>query len=188
MHRFEDCALRPIGAGDKDMLLAWRNSEHVRVSMYTDHLIRSEEHERWFASALQHPTASFMVFSLQGVPVGFSSFTGISREHQRCTWGFYLGESDLPKGTGSALGYLSLAHAFEGLGIYKLASEAFVFNQGSVGLHRKLGFSEEGRLVEHYVKQGRREDVLCFAKFSHQWESDRQALRALCFSPEGASK
>lgn len=185
MHRFGDCELRPIEPGDKHILLAWRNSEPVRSNMYTDHVITLEEHERWFASALQHPNASFTVFALCGVPVGFSSFTGISREHQRCTWGFYLGVQDVPKGTGSALGYLSLAYAFDTLCMYKLASEAFAFNQGSVGLHRKLGFREEGRLVEHYFKQGRREDIICFAKFRRQWESDRLALRALCFSPEG---
>ncbi len=188
MHRFDDCVLRPILPGDKDILLAWRNSDQVRANMYMDHLIAPEEHERWFASALQHPSALFSVFVLRGVPVGFSSFTGISRDHQRCTWGFYLGEQGLPKGTGSALGYLALDYAFDTLGMYKLASEAFAFNQASVALHRKLGFREEGRLVEHYVKQGRREDIICFAKFRNQWESEREALRALCFSPEGALK
>ncbi|NUA25403.1 UDP-4-amino-4,6-dideoxy-N-acetyl-beta-L-altrosamine N-acetyltransferase [Cupriavidus basilensis] len=185
MHRFDDCELRPIRPGDKDILLAWRNSDHVRSNMYTDHLIAPEEHERWFASALQHPSAQFAVFALRGVPVGFSSLTGISREHQRCTWGFYLGEQGLPKGTGSALGYLALAHAFDTLGMYKLSSEAFAFNHASLALHRKLGFREEGRLVEHYLKRGQRQDIVCLAKFSNQWGSDRQALRDLCFSPEG---
>lgn len=185
MHRFEDCELRPVEPSDKSSLLAWRNSEPVRRNMYTDHLITPEEHDRWFASAQGHPNASYMVFALRGTPVGFSAFTGINREHQRCTWGFYLGVEGLPKGTGSALGYLSLAYAFDTLRMYKLSSEAFAFNRGSIGLHRKLGFKEEGHLVEHYIKHGKREDIICFAKFHKQWESDRLALRALCFSPEG---
>ena len=43
--------LRPLNSGDKDRMLAWRNSPEVSAYMYTDHLIAPEEHERWFAGA-----------------------------------------------------------------------------------------------------------------------------------------
>ena len=183
-----EIALRPLAAADRERLLLWRNSERVRASMYTDHIIAPDEHEQWFARAVRDPAAVHLVCEYRGRPVGVVSFTGISRVHGRCSWAFYLGETDVPKGMGAAMEFLALSHAFETLGVGKLCCEVFAFNSGVIRLHEKFGFVREGRLLKHYVKNGKHEDVICLARFREGWEDDKRALFERCFGAAEASR
>ena len=177
----EKFSIRPLELSDKDCILRWRNSERVRSNMYTDHVISQEEHDSWFGRASADPTASFLMFLYEARPVGFISFTNIDRRHNRCTWAFYLGETAVPKGTGSAMEYFALDYAFTTLRIRKLCCEVFVFNAGVIKLHEKFGFVHEGRFIGHYMKNGAYQDIVCLAKFGHEWGQERELYRARCF-------
>jgi len=179
--------LRPLAAADRDRLLAWRNSERVRRNMYTDHIIGAEEHRRWFERALEGGAAAHFLFELGDRPLGVVSFTEISQVHERCSWAFYLGEQDAPRGAGAAMEFLALSHAFDTRGIRKLCCEVFAFNASVIGLHEKFGFVREGRLVQHCLKDGRLEDVVCLARFRDGWEKDKPAYFARCFGRAGAA-
>ena len=184
MLKFSDITLRPLSPNDKERVLLWRNSERVRVNMYNDHLISPEEHSAWFEASLKDTSASFLIAEYQDRPVGLVSFTHIDRKHDRCSWAFYLGETDVPRGSGSAMEFLALSHAFETLKIRKLCCEVFVFNAGVIKLHEKFGFVHEGRFVGHYLKNGQYEDIVCLAKFGTDWPNERQDLKSRCFPAE----
>lgn len=183
-----DVRLRPLEAADRHRLLAWRNSERVRSNMYTDHVISPEEHDRWFARALTDPAVAHFVFELRFRPVGLVSFTGITQVHRRCDWAFYVGETDVPRGTGSAMEFLALCHAFESIGIDKLCCEVFAFNASVIRLHEKFGFVREGLLAKHYVKNGKFADVVRLARFRDGWGRDKPALHERCFHAAGAPR
>jgi UDP-4-amino-4,6-dideoxy-N-acetyl-beta-L-altrosamine N-acetyltransferase len=182
MLAFEDCSMRPLRAEDAQRLLRWRNSERIRANMYTDHKISPAEHNAWLARALSDDRASYLIFEYRRRPVGFVSFTGIDHLQGRCSWGFYLGETDVPRGMGSVMQCFALDHAFSVLGIRKLCSEVFAFNAESVSLHQKFGFSQEGRMVQHCLKNGRFEDIVSLAKFGSTWPQEREAFFSRCFA------
>ncbi|MDB5764023.1 MAG: GCN5-related N-acetyltransferase [Herminiimonas sp.] len=186
MLRHSDFSLRPLAPSDKEMILAWRNADRVRINMYNDRLITPEEHEGWFPQALVDKSARYMIFEWKCGPVGFVSFTGINHEHGRCIWAFYLGETDVPKGSGSAMEYFALTYAFEHLDIRKLSCEVFAFNTGVIKLHEKFGFVHEGRFVKHHLKNGAYEDIVRLAQFRENWEQRKASLKSRCFVPEGA--
>jgi len=181
MHRLDDYRLRPMAEPDKARILAWRNSERVRVNMYTDHLIGTDEHERWFAAAQVDDRGRYLVFENSTRPLGFVSFTGTVPKHGRCSWAFYLGEADVKPGTGSVMEFLALDYAFGALGIRKLCCEVFVFNTGVVRLHERFGFQQEGLLREHYRKGDKYADVVVLARFAAGWPEDRAALQKKLF-------
>lgn len=183
----EECALRPLAEGDLDLLLTWRNSDRVRSWMYSEHIITPEEHRSWFERSLQGEFPATLIFEYRGVPCGVKSFSQIDRCNNRCYWGFYLGETDLPRGCGSAMGFLALEYIFERQQFRKLCAEAFAFNEGSVRYHTRLGFAQEGRLVQHVLKNGRYEDVISFAIFREAWLAGKSALAAKIFD-EGVSQ
>src|SRR5581483_5851460 len=118
-----DITTRALREKDRPLVLQWRNSERVRSAMYTDHLITEAEHAQWFSSALRADDASYLICELQQRPSGFVSFSQISRLHGRCSWAFYLGEANVPRGAGAAMEFLALAFAFERLAIRKLCCE-----------------------------------------------------------------
>ena len=178
---YADCALRRLDGRDGERVLAWRNQDRVRAGMYSDHIITPGEHARWFAAALIDPTAAYFIFEHRGRALGFVSFTAIDRLNDRCTWAFYLGEPDAPRGSGAAMEFLALDEAFGEIGVGKLCCEVFAFNAGVVRLHQRFGFVQEGRFVRHYRKNGAMEDIVCLALFDADWAAGRDAMMKTVF-------
>ncbi len=180
------CILRPAMRQDLDKLLEWRNSERIRVNMYTDHLINKEEHAAWFERLEKNRSARTLVFEVDGRPLGVVNISRIDDQNGTCHWGFYIGEPDAPKGSGTAMGALGLDYLFDTLGIRKVIGEAFAFNEASIAFHRRLGFMEEGRFVSHVLKNGNYEDIVSFAIFREGWKARKETLGV--FSPEEGDK
>ncbi len=184
MARSEDFVLRPMQEADLEMVRAWRNSERIRTRMFNDHHISVEEHQTWF-QMVQGPQSQSManlVFQGLGKPLGLVNFTGIDRKNGTCSWGFYLGEDGLPRGTGTIMGLLGLDHAFEVLGLRKVYGEVVASNYESLGLFKSLGFHEEGRLDKHILRHGKYVDVVKMALFREEWLPRREERKQRAFS------
>lgn len=164
------------------MVLEWRNSERVRANMYTDHVISAAEHRRWFETLRNRPaTEQYFIFETNDRALGFVSFTRFNPTSNVCYWAFYLGETEVPRGIGAAMEFIAIEFAFRNLNVRKLCCEVFVFNAPVIKLHRKFGFVEEGRFVEHVLKNGKYEDVVSLALFEPEWSRIRPTLYKLCF-------
>ena len=173
--------LREIEEKDLETVLRWRNSERVSRNMFTDRVITFDEHKNWFIGIRHNPDSKCLVFEYERMPAGVVNFTGIDEVNGRCHWGFYLGETGLPPGTGSVMGFLGLEYAFSHFKICKICSEVFAFNEASINYHKKLGFIEEGRLAAHAMKNGSCEDVILFALFKDHWLAARKHLEGSIF-------
>lgn len=171
MQRREDYHLRPIQEKDLEMVLDWRNSDRIHANMFTDHKITQNEHRNWFENLKEQQTNIYLIFEFQQRPVGLVYFTNIDRNNNTCSWGFYLGEKDLPKGTGTLLGIIGIEYAFDKLNIRKLCAKVFAFNETSIYLHKKLGFVEEGKFSKHILKNKCYEDIVFFALFKEDWQN-----------------
>jgi len=177
----KDCALRPVEERDLERILLWRNSERIRSSMYTDHVITREEHLRWFERLRSERQAFSLIFEISGKAVGVVNVSRVDRVNNTCHWGFYIGETDVPRGCGTILGFLGLEYFFETLNIRKVIGEAFLFNKASISFHEKLGFSREGHFRRHVLKNGDYQDILAFALFADQWPTLKPELERKCF-------
>jgi len=160
--------LREMAKADLETVLAWRNSDAIRVNMYTHQLIDWETHQRWFESASQDPSVEHYMFEYDGEPAGVVSFSQISQDHKRAHWAFYSGRLDI-RGLGSKMELLALQHAFENLKLEKLCCEVLDFNESVVKFHKKFGFVEEGRFMKHYWRDGEAHDIHLLAFFKEQW-------------------
>lgn len=181
MPKISDYCLRSMNDNDKDRILSWRNTERIRENMYSDHVISEQEHSDWFNRALRDETSRYLIFEVNQRPVGFVSFTNISKTHNRCMWAFYLGEIDVPRGTGSSMEYFALQYVFEELQIRKLNCEVFSFNSSVVKMHEKFGFIKEGNFIAHYLKNNKYEDIICLAIFNDTWKREKETLKTRCF-------
>jgi UDP-4-amino-4,6-dideoxy-N-acetyl-beta-L-altrosamine N-acetyltransferase len=162
--------LRDVTPADKALILRWRNSERVRAVMRSDRPIPPEEHDRWFAELLAREDRLFYVFEKWGKPLGIMRFSDVSRENGTCSWGFYLGERNLPRGTGTYLACLGLMQAFDVEGFRKVCAEVLSSNVASYRLHKKMGFRLEGCLRRHIRRGAGYEDVFLFALFKEDWD------------------
>lgn len=179
--------LRKVREDDRELLLRWRNSDRILAVMFTDHIIAADEHAAWISNVVKAPVPRVLVFEYQGKPLGVVTIDRVDTISGRCYWGFYLGEENHPARSGSALGYLGLEYLFSTLGMRKVCSECFAFNESGVRFHKKMGFALEGRFVRHHLKNGNYEDVLSFALFREDWLRERARLEHLCFE-EGSDQ
>ena len=185
MLKYSDIHLRAMAGEDLEIIRQWRNSDRVRINMYSDHVISPEEHANWFNRAMRDNSARYLICEINNRPVGFVSFTNIVPMHNRCSWAFYLGETDVPRGAGAAMEFIALNYSFEELGIRKLCCEVFTFNAGVIKLHEKFGFIQEGKFVKHHVKNGNYEDIVTLALFKENWDEGKSTLKDKCFSKDG---
>lgn len=162
--------IRPIQATDLELVLAWRNADRIRKWMYTDRLITWAEHVGWFERLQQSEDRVTLIYEHNGSPAGVVNFTELTPLHRRCMWGFYLGEADLPRGSGTTMGRLALSYAFSHFEIDKIRAEVMAFNEPSLRYHEKLGFTVEGLFKRHICKGGQFYDVHALALFRDQFE------------------
>lgn len=181
----DDYILRPMETTDLETVWRWRNSPRIRREMYTDHEISWEEHEAWFRRVSKTGQSLHFVFEGQGRPLGVVNVVDIDQNHSRCHWGFYIGETDAPRGSGSIMGFLALDYLFEELDFHRVIGEAIATNNTSIRYHKRLGFLEEGRLVDHACKNGYFVDVIAMAIVKDRWLIVKPALEEKFFTKGG---
>jgi UDP-4-amino-4,6-dideoxy-N-acetyl-beta-L-altrosamine N-acetyltransferase len=169
MSLLEQGSLRPMIEPDLARVLKWRNQERVRECMYTNHVISPEEHRAWY-DELDLTTNAYLIFELEGYPVGLSCFNNIDRQHRHVEWGFYLGDSELPRGSGTVMGLLSLDYGYEQLQMRKIYGEVLEFNLSSRKFFDRLGFQQDGLLRQHFTREDKGYDVYLFSQFASEWK------------------
>ena len=179
----EDIYLRPMTADDLEKVLDWRNSERVRRCMRNQHIISMDEHMKWFDN-LDWNRHMPLIFEYRDRPVGVVNVTQIDWQNGTCEWGFYLGETDVPPGTGKLMGYLALRFIFDTLGLRKINSEVLTSNKKSLDYHCSLGFANEGTLRDQIKLDDRYVGLVLMALFKKQWLLIKPVL---CASVGGAA-
>ena len=182
--KHSDITLRYAEEKDLPILLKWRNSDHIRPYMNNDHTVTDLEHQVWFREIGRDITAQEMIFDFMGIPIGQLSISDIDRKNSTAYWGYSRGELDGPRGSGTAMEYLSLEYIFETLRIRKLCGELFPFNRRVIKVHEKFGWLEEGRLRKHRLKGEQYEDIICIGMFDTHWQKIRNEMKAEIFEEE----
>ncbi len=167
---------RPLQGDDLQMILGWRNHDEIRRFMFQQTPITLDEHLKWFQSRQENTPDSqnpALIYEEAGRPCGFMQFNPIYQGQSVFEWGFYI-DPKASVGTGSRMCAKALSFAFQELQAEKVFGEVLSFNVASIKLHRKLGFSQEGLLRDHYQKMGETFDVFCFGLVKTEWQAHQQ--------------
>ncbi|HEY2750571.1 UDP-4-amino-4,6-dideoxy-N-acetyl-beta-L-altrosamine N-acetyltransferase [Phenylobacterium sp.] len=171
--------LRPMGPGDHDRVLVWRNLPEVARWMYSDHAITPEEHARWFTGALADARRRYWIIEADAQPVGLANLYDLATEHGRAAWAYYLADpSTRGQGIGAFVEYWVIEHVFGELGLNKLWCEVLIGNEPVWRLHEGFGFQREALLREHVLKEGALTDVVGLGLLARDWAKARAASRA----------
>lgn len=177
MNLLKRARLENMNSTHLEMVLNWRNQEHIRSVMFHDQIISLEEHRKWFERVKEEQRTIVKIFYFDNVPLGVVNFTDIDSKNNKCFWGFYIGNQSAPKGSGTLMGYLALQFIFEELNVRKLCSKIIAFNERSIRYHQRLGFRTEGVLREHILKDNQYVDVILMALFNKEWEEQKSKIQ-----------
>lgn len=170
MNFIHKAELKDVKEANLKQILDWRNQESIRKVMYNSGIILLDEHVQWFERLQKSEAAQSKIFYYDHVPYGVLNINQIDQINNKCEWGFYIGDNNAPKGMGTILGFTSLNYIFDELSIRKVTAEVLSMNGKSATFHRKLGFTQEGLLRKHIIKDGNYLDVLLYGIFKEEWE------------------
>lgn len=170
--------LRDLNESDRASVLKWRNLPAVRRWMYSDHIIDEESHNMWFNEVVSDVSKRYWIIEFDGRSVGVANLTNINPRFLRCDWAFYIAdESVRGKGVGAATEFIVLEYAFYQLRLEKVCCEVIEGNDAVVAMHQNFGFTIEGNLRSHIVKDGHRKAVVTLGLLKSDWELSREGSR-----------
>ena len=165
--------LRKISEQDLNTILQWRNQDVVRQVMFTDHVIKPEEHLKWWQQVKSDNSKLYFIFCHNDIDCGVVSFTNIE-QNKSAVWGFYFKNLDHL----TALERFRITHtmeteainyAFQHLKITVLKCAVFKFNQVIIKIHTRFGFKETKRY--QMQKNNQPEWVIEMSLTKQQWFS-----------------
>ena len=114
----------------------------------------SSETARWWAVAL----------SPDGPPIGECDLSEIDIHHGRAEVGFLFARRHWGQGYACEAMERVIDYGFNDLGLERLWARFHEGNEASKRLLEKLGFTYEGRLRSHVVRDGERRDCLIYGR------------------------
>lgn len=175
--------LEPLAEAHREPLRA--AADDVRIWRYTITVARGPGFDEWFDEALAARAAGTRVpFAVRWLAddalVGSTSYLDVVPRHRRVEIGSTWYRPDC---WGTAVNpeckFLLLAHAFDVLGVNRVALITDRLNERSQAAIAKLGAVREGVLRAHMVVQGGRvRDSVVFALTAAEWPATRAHLIA----------
>jgi RimJ/RimL family protein N-acetyltransferase len=141
-----------------------RDSEGARRWGQTS-LPRSDERQRmWMQEQAtkehQGDTTWLVIETLEGTVVGSTTVDRASQRHGRFGYGIGLGQPYRRNGYGTEAVTLLLRFYFGELRYQKCDTSIYAFNEASLAMHEKLGFTREGRIRQALYTRGEFHDEI----------------------------
>ncbi len=158
-------SLRPITSEDTANIVRWRNSDSVRVNLYSQGLLTEEQHLNYY----EHNIVTGKVFQYVIVAhkdnlttdIGTVFYKNIDAHSNKAEVGIFIGESAFyGGGYGTAALKQSLNIAFTDLGLNKVYATIMEYNSSSRKIFSKVGFVESGMLIEDYLSQNGYQNII----------------------------
>lgn len=140
-------------------------SDHQRSGDMLHPPRSAEGYRAWAAEqAVAKPTGDCFRLAIEaldgGVLVGGISTHDADPRTGRFTYGIGVGGGHQRRGYASEAIVLLLGFMFGERRYHKCEAQIYAYNGASVALHRRLGFTEEGRLRDHEFFAGRHHDLV----------------------------
>ena len=154
--------IRKITTDDTDLVVKWRNTQHVR-----EHFIYRKEfdratHENWLKNVISEGKAvQFIIYETEdGFPIGSVYFTKINNSEHRSEFGIFIGEAEAAgRGYGTEAAGMALAYAFEHMKMESIYLRVFTDNISAIKSYEKTGFVRYDVLHDVMCTDGEKKDM-----------------------------
>ena len=136
------------------------------------------EIDRFFQARVVGPDSLALAIHQRdsGRLIGTCAFSQLDGDNGSALFHITIGEKDAwGHGFGTEATELMLQHAFERLGLHRVALSVFAFNERAIRAYRKAGFILEGRARQSIWREGRYWDELQMSMLDADWAARRGA-------------
>jgi RimJ/RimL family protein N-acetyltransferase len=144
----------------------------VRLTRYQDGPMRREEIERFFAARALGAESLAMAIHVRDSDrlVGTCALSQLDSDNGSALYHITIGEKDAwGLGFGTEATRLMMGHAFDGLGLHRIALSVFAFNERAIRSYQSVGFVIEGRAREAIWREGRWWDEISMSLLDSDW-------------------
>ena len=164
--------IRQIEEKDTPKILKWRNADHI-MSVFIDRNPLTEEvHKNWLENYVKTgKVAQYIVYDDESsIDFGSVYLRDIDKRNKKAEFGIFLGEKEyIGHGYGSAATKQLIDIGFNELGLNKIYARILDYNKASYGMFMKLGFTQDARLREDVIIDGKPVDVYLVSVLKEEW-------------------
>lgn len=150
----------------------YTDPEVARLTRYQEGPMPIAEIDRFFHARVVGSDSLALAIHLNdsGRLIGTCAFSQLDGDNGSAMFHITIGEKDAwGLGYGSEATALMLEHAFERLGLHRVALAVFAFNERAIRAYRKAGFIVEGRSRQSIWRDGRYWDELQMSMLDTDW-------------------
>lgn len=167
--------LRPVGLADVDRYTTWINDEETRSFLGASFPTTKLQEEEWIRGKQSKDEVILSIETNTGVHIGGISVVKINWIDRTAETGTMIGDKKYwGSGFGTEAKMLLLKYVFETLGLRKVHSRAFAFNERSINYSLKCGYQIIGRQKDEKFRFGTWHDVVLLEVFREEWENAYQ--------------
>ena len=159
--------LRPRVDEDLALFARWHGNPDVRHWLHMSEMPNQTlevERQRWQVARNDPTRLSFVIETLDGVPIGNIVLIGVDPVHRRAELGIAIGEKgDWGRGYGTDAIRVILRCAFDVLNLRRVELITDIDNERGIRAYEKCGFVREGVLRAKRLRYGEPLDMLIMA-------------------------
>ncbi len=156
--------LRPRVDDDLPLFARWHGNPDVRHWLHMSEIPNQTlelERQRWQIARNDPTRVSFVIETLEGVPIGNIVLVDIDAAHRRAELGIAIGEKEhWGRGYGTDAIRVVLRFAFEVLNLRRVELITDIDNERGIRAYEKCGFVREGVLRAKRLRYGEPLDML----------------------------
>jgi RimJ/RimL family protein N-acetyltransferase len=165
----EHVILRAFEVGDADRCYRWMNDPNIVRTLKSRYPIAFQNEVEWLERAMR-PSESERHFAVERredrAHIGNASIHDIDWVSRTAWFGFFIGEpSAWNRGFGNDAIRTLCRFAFDEMNLYKLRINVFDYNDRATHLLLRIGFVQEGKLVNDFYREGAYHDLLVLSIF-----------------------
>jgi len=174
--------LRSVKRSDIKYFLKWYNDPEILqyLAMYLPMTEISEE--KWIeAVSIKKDMVFFVIEAIKNnsrkKTIGTCGLSNINAKDHYAEFGIAIGEKKFwNNGYGTEAAQLLIDYGFMQLNLHRIHSGVYEFNAGSLKMHEKLRFTEEGHSRKEVYKNGKYWDKINFGLLKEEWEKNQQEI------------
>ncbi len=167
--------LTAVERADIEILRTWRNNENLKKHFREYRYLTDRMQEQWFEKAVNNDATSIM-FSIKrasdNLLLGCCGLVYAHWVYRHADLSLYIGHNDAyidDKGYAKESCELLFTYAFKDLGLNKIWTEIYSFDDKKKKLYQRLGMSIDGVLRQNYFYEGKYWDSNVFSILASEW-------------------
>ncbi|MEW2162042.1 GNAT family protein [Streptomyces sp. NPDC007084] len=172
----EKTVLRPFTVDDAPVMAEiLRDPDVLRLTGSPDEEFGEERLRQWYGSRAAQPDRLDLgvVDRASGELVGEAVLFEWDARNRSCTFRILIGPGGRDRGLGTEATRLIVGHAFEQLGLHRVALEVFAFNPRARRAYEKAGFAAEGVERQTLLCDGEWIDSVQMSVLAPEWAAHR---------------